>query len=223
MWKIWKERNTRIFQSSSTTPRQLQDLILLRLSWWIKGWSDPFPYSSEDVICNPECLQWSPTLQQPNTLHTLQSTHQRSPPPKDTLKCNVDASLNSTLHRLSIGGVLRDSNGSFICMFSTPMPTMEINSAEVFAIHRALKVYTSNDMLANQALIIESDSANDVRWCGKELGGPWNLHFALNFIRNTSPSSPNISITHKSRASNTVADALAKQGLGRRDEFLAWM
>lgn len=38
LWTIWKERNGRIFENQSSTLSQLKDLILLRLSWWIKGW-----------------------------------------------------------------------------------------------------------------------------------------------------------------------------------------
>ena len=33
--------------------------FLLRLSWWLNGWKDPFPYSYEDISKNPSCLLWS--------------------------------------------------------------------------------------------------------------------------------------------------------------------
>lgn len=45
LWTIWKERNERIFKQSSSSVQQLPNLVLLRLSWWIKGWGDPFPYN----------------------------------------------------------------------------------------------------------------------------------------------------------------------------------
>lgn len=36
-WTIWKERNERIFPNNFSSLPQLQELVLLRMSWWIKG------------------------------------------------------------------------------------------------------------------------------------------------------------------------------------------
>lgn len=39
MWSICKkEENSRIFDQKSSSLHEIQDLILLRLSWWIKEW-----------------------------------------------------------------------------------------------------------------------------------------------------------------------------------------
>lgn len=59
VWTIWKERNSRIFEERSCSAKQLQDMVLLRLGWWIKGWSDDFPYSPCDIQRNPKCLVWN--------------------------------------------------------------------------------------------------------------------------------------------------------------------
>lgn len=59
IWSIWKERNDRIFNSRSSSINQIIDLILLRLSWWIKGWGAGFPHSSDEILRNPSCLLWS--------------------------------------------------------------------------------------------------------------------------------------------------------------------
>ena len=58
IWSIWKERNSRIFRNISCSSAQIQDLIISRLCWWIKGWGSPFPYSCDEVIRNPHCLAW---------------------------------------------------------------------------------------------------------------------------------------------------------------------
>ena len=131
--------------------------------------------------------------------------------------------MHPSLGKASIGGVLRNSEGKFKCLFSSPIPNMEINLAEIFAIHRALKISLSKPEFKNYHLIIESDSANAVQWCNKKSGGPWNIHFILNFIRNISTSGLQVSICHRGRASNGIADGLAKQGLGRNDAFIAWL
>ena len=58
LWSLWKERNARAFSNKSLPPSDLQDLIILRLSWWVKGWAPEFPYSPDEVRRNPTCLQW---------------------------------------------------------------------------------------------------------------------------------------------------------------------
>lgn len=103
-------------------------------------------------------------------------------------------------------------------------PLVEINPVEVLAIHRTIQISLINsDTFKARPMVLESDSTNAVRWCGKAIEGPWNLRFILNFI-NVAPSKGlNISIIHRGRSSNVVADALVKQGLHRTSEFVAWL
>lgn len=103
------------------------------------------------------------------------------------------------------------------------MSTMEINHAEVLAIHRAIRISLSMESTCNSHLIVESDSTNAVKWCNGESKGSWNLTFHINFIRNAMEEGQSIEIIYKGRESNMVADNLAKQGLTRRDEFIAWL
>lgn len=223
IWSVWKERNNRIFQQSVISTHHIKDLILLRLGWWIKGWDTHFPYSSEEVLRNPQCLRWRSTKAYHPKLTADPLAFQWEPPQSGHLKWNVDASLQPTLNKTSIGGVLRDSDGNFLCLFSSPILHMEINIAEIFAIHKALKITQGSNKFKNSRLIIESDSANAVKWCNEKNGGPWNIQFVLNFIRNISTSGIQVSIHHRGRESNGIADGLAKQGLIRRDDFIAWV
>lgn len=62
-----------------------------------------------------------------------------------------------------------------------------------------------------------------LNWCNQVSGGRWNLKFIINFIRGKTKKSPSITIFHKSRATNTVADSLTKQEFSKRDEFIAWL
>lgn len=138
------------------------------------------------------------------------------------MKWNVDASYDPNLPHAAVGGVLRSDTGAFVALFSSPIPKMEINSAKIFAIVRAIKITMSSVKIKHQQIIIESDSLNAVRWCNEECGGPWNLKFPLNFSRNARKSELKISIIHQKRDANMVADSLTKQGLRRDAEFLAW-
>lgn len=60
IWTLWKERNARIFNNSSSSLNELKELVLLRISWWIQGWSSNFPYSSTEILREPSCLKWQP-------------------------------------------------------------------------------------------------------------------------------------------------------------------
>lgn len=57
MWSLWKERNSKILNNTSTSSDDEKDLIIVRLVWWIKGWEVNFPNSSFEVLQNPICLR----------------------------------------------------------------------------------------------------------------------------------------------------------------------
>lgn len=223
LWSIWKERNSRCFENKSCSLEQLHDLILLRTCWWISGWGEPFPYSPNEVLRNPLCLRSSHHHPAAPVLKQSKLTLMWSPPPHSCLKWNVDASLNLSLQKSAIGGVLRDHGDKFICIFSSPIPYVEINHAEVLAIHCAIKLFRAHEVLCSQRLVIESDSANTVKWCTGNSKGPWNLTFIISYIRQNLKMENGIDIIHKKRDSNVVADTLAKQGLARMDDFIAWL
>ena len=100
---------------------------------------------------------------------------------------------------------------------------MDINQAEVLAIHRALKISSIGERIGRMPIIVESDSKNAVEWCCGKAEGPWNLTFIINFIKNAATFEPRVTITYRGRSSNAVADSLAKLGLRRADEFVAWI
>ena len=133
-WSIWKERNARVFTSSSCSPKQMQDLVLLRLFWWIKGWQGPFHYSYHDVIQNPRCLNIRSNAKQGAKALKAGGRLSWCPPSQHSVKWNIDASFDPVNNLSAIGGVLRNEYGNFMCIFSCPIPPMKINSAEVYAI-----------------------------------------------------------------------------------------
>lgn len=204
----------------SCSPFQVQDLILLQLSWWIKGWQDPFPYNSNEISRNPSCLRWEAVR---TTSFAPQSLTYWLPQPQHTFKRNVDASMDPIKNHAAIGGVLPDYKGNFKCVFSSPFPFMEINNAEGLAIRRALNISFECERTRDMKFVIESDSKNAVNWCNSENDGPWNHNFILNYICRSKISGSVVSILHKGRGSNGVTDAMAKRGLQRTDEFLAWL
>lgn len=199
----------------------------MRIGWWIKGWNSPFPFSAGDIIREPKCLKWLP----PSAIPCRKSSSSDatvgtwSAPPLGWIKWNVNASYDCRLSHAAVGGggFLRDDKGKFMALFSSPIPQIEINFAEVYAILRAIKIYICNARTKESNIIIEFDSANAVQWCLEDSGGPWNLAFPLNYIRNARKSLLNLKIIHKIRDSNHVADCLGNQGLRRDAEFIAWI
>lgn len=104
-----------------------------------------------------------------------------------------------------------------------PISFMEINNAEVLAIHKAPKISYECERTRNMKLIIESDYKNVVNWCNSENNGPWNFNFKLNYIRQSVISGIVSSILHKGRGCNGVTNAMSKRGLQISDGFLAWL
>lgn len=223
IWTLWKERNIRVFQESTATAKNLQDLVLLRLGWWIEGWDSSFPYTPVDIQRNPHCLEWNDNMKSAVLPKANPDHISWSPPPAQVLKWNVDASVITSNSCSAIGGILRNNKGEFMCMFSSPIPFIEINCAEILAIHRAIQISIQSDIIKNANFLLESDSANAVMWCNSDNDGPWNMNFHLNYIRSMCKKVLNISIIHKGRSSNVVADSLAKQGHHRKSEFIAWL
>lgn len=125
MWTLWNERILRCFENSSRSILQLQDLVIMRLCWWIKGWGSDFPYGPNEVLNCPSCLDGKSASSCPKTALLVKAPRQWSPPPPMTVKWNVDASMKIICSKSAIGGVLRDDNGKFLCLFSSPIPYME--------------------------------------------------------------------------------------------------
>lgn len=82
--------------------------------------------------------------------------------PQVECRCLISPLLKQSNHRRSTSWLTWEI---FLCLFSSPIPCMEINLAEVFAIHRAIKIYQNSNVINGRDLIIESDSANAVNWC----------------------------------------------------------
>lgn len=86
-----------------------------------------------------------------------------------------------------------------------------------------MKIFLASRLVESHGLIIESDLANAVKWCNGENNSLWNLVFHINLVRSNLKSGHGISVVYKSRETNVVAYSLAKQGLLRLDDFMAWL
>lgn len=126
---LWKQ-----YLHSEPTPRTHSLSVML-----VDRWADLFPYNESEVLRNPQCLSFSPLSNGCPLVKSPKLPVTWSPPSAALRKWNVDASLCPLQLKSSIGGVLRDHEGKFLCIFSSPIPCVDINHAEVLVIHRAIK------------------------------------------------------------------------------------
>lgn len=95
-----------------------------------------------------------------------------SPPPYDISKFNMDGSKRGSPGQAGIGGVLRDSKGNVLCIFSYFIGTQDSNSSKILAIHKACCLCDSNAALREKKVVIVSDSSVAVAWVNNgDFGG----------------------------------------------------
>ena len=108
-----------------------------------------------------------------------------SPPPLDSLKFNVDDAARGKPCPACIEGVLCNSNGEVLFMFSKNVRIYDSNEEEVLYILEALCCFKR---YFHCALTVESDSSNTIAWVSNRKINQWKLEFLFNEIRVLSTS-----------------------------------
>jgi len=133
-WSIWKRRNFQLWENKIESPNQ----TLHRAQAVLNAW---------------ECAR---RVHQTHTM-TEQQPHAAvwQPPRAGLLKCNVDASISTADQKISMGAVLRDSEGRFVrAMTNVLNASMSPAESEAWGLHQGLKWITT---LGHQKVIFESD------------------------------------------------------------------
>ena len=212
VWSIWKERNCRIFGRQVNHPKDLQNLILVRLCWWMKAWKESFPFSAEEIIRNPNCLFWKMEVRN----HPLKSR-----PSQPSLTWFVGAT--SLKQRGSLGGYLLSGDNKVICLFSTPCPPLPFNlAAIVSATHRALQISLNNATIKSQLIRVVSSAWQVIQWCSSPEGDPSNLSFILNFIRSMHTRGMATSFGFLNGCGKNGDRMLSLKGLSRFSDVVVW-
>lgn len=115
-----------------------------------------------------------------------------------------------------IGDGLKEDKGDVLLIFSKNAGVKESNKTEVMAILEAPVI-----LLFPDRLIVESDSSNTLSWISS-IEGPWRFHFLFSEIKFLS-SADLVESKHGVRLANSMADALAKQGVDRSIPFIAFI
>ncbi|KAK2652025.1 hypothetical protein Ddye_011881 [Dipteronia dyeriana] len=144
------------------------------------------------------------------------------PPVKDSLKFKVDGSSKGNLSPVGIGGVLRDSKGAVISMFSQFVGNCDSNTVEILAIKRAMELCSSNSSLVNREIVIVSYSKPAVAWINKGDFGNVKHVKIIHDIRSLMLSLK-VEVGHDSRVFNAFTDKVAKQWFSMAGDFLHWV
>ena len=218
IWSIWKERNARTFNNQCSSTQETQNMVLLRLCWWLKSWKEPFPYSPNEVLRNPPCLRWK---------HSVATKPKKGPyldqQCQSRITWVVEVSKIAASNCLIIGGSLHDNKGTPLCAFSRPIPLMDVDSAATLAVHRALQLVLNNNQFRKSQVEIEAQYQQAVQWCSNKTGGPTNLQFILTFIRMIGSRGIKSSIKFKNPPSFPANTIIVNMGLSRFSDSVVWV
>ncbi|KAK2662888.1 hypothetical protein Ddye_001462 [Dipteronia dyeriana] len=130
----------------------------------------------------------------------------------------VDSSMRGSSGSTSIGDVLRNVNGKFLCLFSLNVDTDRPVVAEILVIHKTCILISSCPFLAYRNISIMSDSNVAVSWINGMLS-----HVNLLYdIRQILLSRHSLAVTFTSRGANSLTDCLAKAGANLEGDRLEW-
>ena len=216
-WSLWLYHNDVIFKQTTSNYDTLFILILTHLCLWIKAIEPDFSYSASDLIRSAEgLLRWTNYKKQRVVVVW-------SPPITNSFKWNVDGSSLGKSGPSGIGGVLRNHNGILLGIFSLSVGILDSNVAELKAVVKAIELSASNYRLHHKHIIIECDSATVIRWMNNPHNRPWLHHNLFSSIQRLASCFGSLTFTHSFRESNHMADHMAKQGVFRNTEFVAWL
>ena len=144
------------------------------------------------------------------------------PPAIGVLKFNVDGATKGCPGSAGIGGVLRNSCGKVLCLFSCQVGVQRANTAEILAILKACRICLSRSDLIDKEIMLVSDSKVAVSWVlGEGIGNIDNWE-SIYDIKECLKVLPRLSVVFSSRASNSFTDNLAKRGSMAVEDLMEW-
>ncbi|KAK3221456.1 hypothetical protein Dsin_008481 [Dipteronia sinensis] len=181
------------------------NMVRFRVAWWFKtygnGSGDPITLIRLDI---------AERCKDPDKVK-IKKLGEWIPPLHDVLKFNVDGSARGSPGQAGIEGVLRDQDGNVLRSLSTNIGWQDAITAEIRAIDRACELCASKTELMGKRIIISSDSMTVVSWINScDLGNINHTHFIYK-IRRVLFDMGQVSVEYSSRATNFLADSLAKK------------
>ncbi|XVF83580.1 hypothetical protein PTKIN_Ptkin16aG0500700 [Pterospermum kingtungense] len=96
---------------------------------------------------------------------------------------------------------------------------------EILAVREAFILFASSQWSHSHRLIIESDSTNAdaVCWTNFPLEAPWAMRRFINHIESLKCKIMDWSVIHISRDANSIADALAQEGVHKEEDWVEFL
>lgn len=99
---------------------------------------------------------------------------------------------------------------------------MDSNYAEILALLKAIELSVDNEVICCQPLMFELDSSNAISWFEDPDNRPCKYASNFNKIQQLVNKLNNPIFIHTPRSANSVADSLAKEGVSRAVDLVAW-
>jgi hypothetical protein len=163
-WKLWLERNNRVFQNKSNSVMEGVESILWSVSEWASMRKEFNGLSVKDLY-----RSWSSFFKGG---WRVKSRVAWMNPPVGVLKLNFDGSFVRSLRKGGIGGVIRDWNGKMVRSFYGPIDSSDANETELFALLIGCRELLQ---MADYGAILEGNSFSVIQWCFGNSSYPWNL------------------------------------------------
>ncbi|KAK1584045.1 hypothetical protein Q3G72_029398 [Acer saccharum] len=152
-WTIWETRNMVVFNQGDPSNAKALDTVRWRIACWFNNGGQGSPLSPAYLMLNLKlgCVDLK-------RVNRKKASFGWKPPPEGFLKFNVDGSSRGNPGPSGIGGILRNSVGDVLCMFSSVIDDGSSVAAELAAILQACKCCVSVMCPTDLSVIIESDS-----------------------------------------------------------------
>ncbi|KAK2640367.1 hypothetical protein Ddye_028162 [Dipteronia dyeriana] len=131
-------------------------------------------------------------------------------PRGDELCFNVDGSSRGNSGDFGIGGMLTDSNGKVLCLFSLGVGVVDSVTAEVLVVLKACELIHSNPRLVGRVFNIFSDSKSAISWVNGNDFDNFKLVNQIYDVISFLKIVDGLSISFKSRGSNSFTNSLTR-------------
>ena len=109
-----------------------------------------------------------------------------------------------------------------LVFFSLPVGILDSNIAELRVVVKAIELSTSNCLLHHKHITIESNSTNVISWMHNPHNRPWMHQELFSIVQRLTRFFGLITFAHVYRESSNMADCMAKQGVRKSSDFIAW-
>jgi ribonuclease HI len=225
IWAIWKERNRCIFRDQRWTTGKIKETIIAMTREMIQSHNCQIggaQLTDRDLRileafqlkggCNPNQVRRLPQLQV--------GEHNWKLPPEGSLKLNFDGASKGNLGRTGTGGVIRDSQGKIIPLYTGSLGNSTNNTAEFGALETDLEILHQEGMTN---VIVEGDSMLVINIVRKLQNGTivgkiqrhWRLAYSLQKIQEHLQTGIIVELRWVRRSTNGLADRIANEGVDK--------